>query len=58
MYFAGVVFAVSAGLMLMRNVWRVITGKISEQELVTIQESEDAGGFVMPPAEPAVHKQH
>jgi TRAP-type C4-dicarboxylate transport system permease small subunit len=40
-YAAGVVFAVSTGLMLLRDLWRTVSGQLSEAELVQVQESED-----------------
>lgn len=40
-YGSGVFFAVFAGLLLIRETWRAITGKLSEAELVMVQESED-----------------
>jgi len=42
-YSAGVVFAVSAGVLLLRGLWRVLSGQISEDELVMVKESEEAG---------------
>lgn len=41
-YSAGVVFAVSAGLLLLRDLWRVMSGQLSESELVMVKESEEA----------------
>jgi len=40
-YGAGVVFAVSAGLLLLRELWRTLTGKLADSELVMVQESEE-----------------
>jgi TRAP-type transport system small permease protein len=40
-YGAGVFFALFSGLLLLRETWRAITGRLSEAELVTVQESED-----------------
>lgn len=40
-YGAGVVFAASAGVILLRETWRALTGQSREDELVTVQESED-----------------
>jgi TRAP-type C4-dicarboxylate transport system permease small subunit len=40
-YGAGVFFAVFAGLLLLRETWRALTGRLSEAELVMVQESED-----------------
>jgi TRAP-type C4-dicarboxylate transport system permease small subunit len=42
-YGAGVVFAVSAWVLLLREMWRAITGQLTEDELVMVQESEEAG---------------
>jgi len=40
-YGAGVVFAVSSGLLLLREMWRTVTGQLRDDELVMVQESED-----------------
>lgn len=40
-YGAGVVFAVSAGVLLMRDLFRAVTGRMSESELVMVKASED-----------------
>jgi TRAP-type transport system small permease protein len=40
-YAAGVVFAASALVLLARELWRVLSGQMSEAELVMVQESED-----------------
>ena len=40
-YGSGVFFAVFAGLLLLRETWRAISGRLSDAELVTVQESED-----------------
>ncbi|MBP6899207.1 MAG: TRAP transporter small permease [Burkholderiaceae bacterium] len=40
-YGAGVVFAVSAGLLTLRELWRTVTGQLSDAELVAVRESED-----------------
>jgi TRAP-type transport system small permease protein len=42
-YGAGVVFAVSAGVLLLREMWRALTGQLSAAELVMVKESEEAG---------------
>ena len=39
-YASGVVFAVSAGVLLLRDTWRALTGKITEAELVMVKEEE------------------
>ncbi len=40
-YASGVFFAVSAALLLLRELWRTASGRITESELVMVQESED-----------------
>lgn len=40
-YGAGVVFAASAALLLLRELVRALTGRVKEAELVMVQESED-----------------
>jgi TRAP-type C4-dicarboxylate transport system permease small subunit len=40
-YGTGVVFAVFAALLLARDLWQVLSGRLSESELVMIQESEE-----------------
>jgi TRAP-type transport system small permease protein len=44
-YFHGaeVVFAVSAAVLLLREMWRALSGQLSEAELVMVKESEEAG---------------
>ena len=42
-YVTGVVFAVSAGLFILIDLWRVLSGQLGDDELVMIQESEEAG---------------
>ena len=42
LYASGVVFAISAMLILLRQFWRLLSGQLSEGELVGIQESEEA----------------
>ncbi|CAN5207315.1 TRAP transporter small permease [soil metagenome] len=44
-YLAGVVFAVSAALMLVINLWRLVTGRLADDQLVMIQESEDVAAL-------------
>jgi TRAP-type C4-dicarboxylate transport system permease small subunit len=41
-YASGMVFAVSVGVILLDDLWRVLTGKISDEELVMVKESEEA----------------
>ena len=42
-YATGIVFAISAGLFILIDLYRVLTGQISDEDLVMIQESEEAG---------------
>jgi TRAP-type C4-dicarboxylate transport system permease small subunit len=41
LYMAGVVFAVLAGLMLLLDLWSLLRGRMSDEQLVMVQESED-----------------
>ena len=40
-YGAGVVFAASAGVLLLRELWRTVSGQATDADLVMVQESED-----------------
>jgi TRAP-type C4-dicarboxylate transport system permease small subunit len=40
-YAAGMAFAVPAGLLLIAALWRTVSGRLSDDELVMVQESED-----------------
>ena len=40
-YGAGIVFAVSSGLLILRELWRTVSGQLRDDELVMVQESED-----------------
>jgi TRAP-type C4-dicarboxylate transport system permease small subunit len=40
-YGVGLVFSVSAGIILLNDVFKVVTGRVSEAELIMIRESED-----------------
>lgn len=42
-YLAGVVFAVSAGVLLAYELWLALTGQLSDAEMVMVKESEEAG---------------
>jgi TRAP-type transport system small permease protein len=42
-YGAGVLFAVSAAALLLRDMWRVLSGRITDADLVMVKESEEAG---------------
>ena len=44
-YGVGLVFAVSAGLILLADLYRAVTGKLSEAELVMVKESEEQEQF-------------
>ena len=44
-YSVGIVFAVCAGFLLVLELLRLLTGRLSDDELVTIQESEEAGAL-------------
>jgi hypothetical protein len=37
----GLVFAVLTAPMLLRDLWRTVTGRIEDTDLVMVQESED-----------------
>ena len=39
-YATGVVFAVSAAVLLVRETWRALTGRASDAELVMVKEEE------------------
>ncbi len=41
-YASGVLFSVSAALLLLHDLWRLATGRMSEDELVAIRGSEEA----------------
>lgn len=42
-YGVGVLFAVSAAALLLRDIWRVLNGSITDEDLVMVKESEEAG---------------
>jgi TRAP-type C4-dicarboxylate transport system permease small subunit len=42
LYGVGIIFSVSAGLILLHDLYRVVAGKISEEEMVMVKESEEA----------------
>jgi TRAP-type C4-dicarboxylate transport system permease small subunit len=42
-YTVGIVFAVCAAFILLLDLFRLLTGRLSDDELVGIQESEEAG---------------
>jgi TRAP-type C4-dicarboxylate transport system permease small subunit len=41
-YGVGVVFAVASAAILLHELWRAVTGQLSDDELVMVQESEEA----------------
>ena len=57
-YSAGLVFSVSGALMLLLDLWRFFTGRVADDELVMIQESEDAAALHLPPNGSAPAKTH
>jgi TRAP-type C4-dicarboxylate transport system permease small subunit len=40
-YGTGVVFAVFASILLLRDLWRLVTGQLAESELVMVKDSEE-----------------
>ena len=42
-YASGVVFSVLASVLMLRDLWRVLTGRMRDDELVAVRESEDVG---------------
>jgi len=44
-YSVGIVFSVGAGVILLLDLLRLLTGRLSDDELVGIQESEEAGAL-------------
>ncbi|MDH5857917.1 TRAP transporter small permease [Lampropedia aestuarii] len=52
-YFAGMVFSVSTLLILLQQMWQVVAGKLSSDELVMVQESEEMARIVLPPTDDA-----
>jgi TRAP-type C4-dicarboxylate transport system permease small subunit len=47
-YFAGVFFAISGGVMLVLDLWLLFTGQVADDQLVMIQESEDVAALDLP----------
>ena len=47
-YSSGMVFAVSAALILLLDFWRLLTGRMRDDELVAIQESEESSQTMTP----------
>lgn len=48
-YFAGVLFALSTAVILLHQLWLTVSGRLSDQELVMVQESEEIAHLVLPP---------
>ena len=44
-YGVGIVFGVSTGLILLADLYRTVTGKLSDEELVMVKESEEQEEF-------------
>jgi TRAP-type transport system small permease protein len=57
-YGVGVVFSVSTGLILLWDLYRALAGKLSEQELVMVKESEEQEEFETLQHELAEHDAH
>ncbi len=47
-YAAGVFFSVSGGVMLLLDLWLLFTGRVADDQLVMIQESEDVAALALP----------
>lgn len=57
-YGVGIVFSVSAGLILLYDLYRTVTGQVSEEELVMVKESEEAAEFEQLQKELKAHSGH
>ena len=57
-YCAGLVFAVSAGALLLVEVWRTVTGQMRDDELVMVKESEEQSELETLQAELAKQDSH
>ncbi len=57
-YGVGIVFSVSAGLILLYDLYRTVTGRISDEELVMVKESEEAAEFEQLQKELKAHAGH
>ena len=55
-YATGVVFAVLAAPLLLRNLWHVLTGRLSESDMVMIQGTEEKGEVEALQAKPGGEK--
>ncbi len=51
-YAAGLVFAVPAALLLLGELWRTLSGRLRDDELVMVQESEDLANLKRGEGEP------
>ena len=40
-YGVGIFFSIAAGLLVLRNLYEVLAGKIEDKDLIQVQESED-----------------
>ncbi len=49
-YGVGLFFAIAAGLLVVGNLYDLVTGKIGEDDLVQVQESEDMPEALRPPS--------
>ena len=47
-YSVGIFFSVMAAALLLRNLWQAVTGKIAEQDLIQVRESEDEAKAEIP----------
>ena len=56
-YSAGVLFAALAGLMIAHDLWKLLTGRLAESELIAVSESEDEVPHGQQAA-PAAAKEH
>jgi TRAP-type C4-dicarboxylate transport system permease small subunit len=54
-YASGVFFSVAAGILLLRETWRAITGRMADDELIMVQESEDLAGVEALHLDQALH---
>jgi len=47
-YGVGIFFSIAAGLLVLRNIYDVVAGKIAEEDLIQVQESEDMPHALQP----------
>lgn len=50
-YGVGIFFSIAAALLVLRNIYEVVAGKIEEKDLIQVQESEDMLHVLQPGAE-------